>query len=102
MKIRTGDNVKIISGREKGKSGKVLQVFPKENKIVVEKLNIRFRHLRTQRSGKGQKVEFAAPLSVSNVMLVCPKCQKPTRAGHARLADGKKMRVCKKCKEQFA
>jgi len=102
MNIRTGDNVKIIAGREKGKTGKVMQSFPKELKVVVEKLNVRTRHLRAARGSKGQRVEFSAPLPVANVMLVCPKCAKPTRVGHAALADGKKVRVCKKCKEQFA
>jgi large subunit ribosomal protein L24 len=102
MKIRTGDNVKIIAGREKGKTGKVMQVFPKENSAVVEKLNVRVRHLRARGSSKGQRVEFSAPISVANIMLVCPKCTAPTRTGYASLADGKKVRVCKKCKEQFA
>ncbi len=94
--------MKVIAGREKGKTGKVMQVFPKENTAVVDKLNIRVRHLRTSRSSKGQRVEFSAPLSAANVMLICPKCAVPTRTGHAVLADGKKVRVCKKCKEQFA
>ncbi len=102
MKIRTGDNVKVIAGREKGKTGKVMQSFPKEMKVVVEKLNVRVRHLRAHGRNRGQRVEFSAPLPVANVMLVCPKCAKPTRVGRAALADGKKVRVCKKCKEQFA
>ena len=102
MKIRTGDNVKVIAGREKGKTGKVMQVFPKDDSVVVEKLNIRVRHLRARRSSKGQRVEFSAPISAANVMLVCPKCGAPTRVGNAKLADGKKVRVCKKCKEQLA
>ena len=102
MKVRTGDNVKVIAGRERGKSGKVMQVFPKENTVVVEKLNVRTRHLRARGSSKGQRVEFSAPISAANVMLICPKCAAPTRTGRAKLADGKKVRVCKKCKEQFA
>ncbi len=102
MKIRTGDNVKVIAGREKGKSGKVIQVFPKDGLIVVDKLNIRVRHLKARGQNKGQRVEFSSPLSSANVMLVCPKCSQPTRVGHAALADGKKVRVCKKCKEQIA
>lgn len=102
MKIRTGDNVKIIAGREKGKTGKVVQSFPEEGSVVVEHLNVRKRHLPARGSNKGQRVEFSAPLSAANVMLVCPKCSAPTRVGRAVLADGKKVRVCKKCKEQFA
>jgi large subunit ribosomal protein L24 len=88
MKVRTGDNVKVIAGREKGKTGKVMQVFPKGNTVVVEKLNIRIRHLRAHRSSKGQRVEFSAPISAANVMLICPKCAVPTRTVHAALADG--------------
>ena len=102
MKIRTGDNVKVIAGREKGKTGKVMQAFPKELKVVVEKLNVRARHLRASGKNRGQRVEYSAPLAVGNVMLICPKCAKPTRVGRVALADGKKVRVCKKCKEQFA
>ncbi len=102
MKIKTGDNVKAISGADRGKTGKIIQVFPKLNKIVVDKLNIRTRHLRATGKTKGQKVEYSAPLSVANVMLICPKCQKPTRVGRVALADGKKVRVCKLCKEQFS
>jgi large subunit ribosomal protein L24 len=102
MKIKTGDNVKAISGADRGKTGKVIQVFPKLRKVVVDKLNMRSRHLRANGKNKGQKVEYAAPLAAANVMLICPKCQKPTRVGQAALADGKKVRVCKHCKEQFS
>jgi len=102
MKIRTGDNVKVIAGREKGKTGKVMQSFPKEGKVVVEHLNTRTRHLKARQNSKGQRVEFSAPIAVANVMFVCPKCSAPTRTGKATLADGKKVRVCKKCKEQLA
>jgi large subunit ribosomal protein L24 len=102
MKIRTGDNVKIITGKEKGKTGKVVQTFPKEGKIVVEKLNIRVRHLPARGNNKGQRVEFSSPLSAANVMFVCPKCSAAARIGFAVIKDGKKVRVCKKCKEQIA
>lgn len=102
MKIRTGDNVKVIAGREKGKSGKVMQVFPEDERVVIEHLNVRTRHLPARGSSKGQRVEFSAPIAAANVMLVCPKCSAATRTGRVALADGKKVRVCKKCKEQFA
>jgi len=102
MNIRTGDNVKVTTGREKGKTGKVVQVFPKEGKVVVEHLNVRTRHLKARSNSKGQRVEFSAPFAAANVMLVCPKCSVPTRTGRVELTDGKKVRVCKKCKEQFA
>jgi large subunit ribosomal protein L24 len=102
MNIRTGDNVKVIAGREKGKTGKVMQVFPEEKKVVVEHLNVRTRHLKARGSSKGQRVEFSAPFAGANVMLICPKCSVATRTGRVALSDGKKVRVCKKCKEQFA
>jgi large subunit ribosomal protein L24 len=102
MNIRTGDNVKVIAGREKGKTGKVMQVFPKEGKVVVEHLNVRTRHLKARGASKGQRVEFSAPFAAANAMLICPKCSVATRTGRVELADGKKVRVCKKCKEQFA
>lgn len=99
MKIKTNDNVKIIAGKNRGKEGKVVQVFPKEGKIVVEGVNIMKKHLRPrQRGEKGQVVELAAPFSSSNAMLLCAKCGKPTRVGY-KLEGGKKIRVCKKCKE---
>jgi large subunit ribosomal protein L24 len=105
MKIKTKDQVKIIAGKDKGKSGKVQQVFPKENRASVEGLNLLVKHLRPNRQGeKGQRVEFAAPLNLTNLMLICPKCGKPTRVGFTTTVIGsgeakqtKKLRVCKKC-----
>jgi len=103
MMIRKGDNVKIIAGKDRGKTGKVTQAFPDLNKVVVEGLNQATKHLRTQKRGeKGQKIEYSSPLSVTNVLLVCPKCSKATRLGTKVLAEGgkdKKVRICKKCKE---
>jgi large subunit ribosomal protein L24 len=99
MKIKKGDNVKIVSGKERGKTGKVVQAFPNEGKIVVEGANKLFKHAKTRKAGqKGQKVEFFAPVPVVNVMLLCPKCAKPARVGYKVLEDGKKVRVCKACK----
>ncbi len=104
MKLKTGDNVRIMTGKDRGKAGKVVQVFPRLSRVVVEGLNLRKRHLRgTRRGEKGQLIEFAAPLASSNVMLVCPKCGKPTRVGakfvHEPTGKDKKLRVCKKCRE---
>lgn len=103
MRIRKGDNVKIIAGKDRGKTGKVMQAFPGLNKIVVEGANQATKHLRPQKRGeKGQKIEYSAPLSAANVKFICPKCNEPTRLGIKVLAeDGKdkKVRVCKKCKE---
>ncbi|MBI2640768.1 MAG: 50S ribosomal protein L24 [Candidatus Sungbacteria bacterium] len=98
MKIRKGDQVKIISGNDKGKQGKVLAVFSSKGKIVVEGLNIRKKHVRPKQQGKkGELVKIPAPLPVSRAMLVCPKCGKPTRVGSKINDPGRKARVCKKC-----
>lgn len=95
--IRKGDMVQIIAGREKGKTGKVLRVVRDSNRIVVEKLNVVKRHSRpTQKNPQGGIVEKEAPLSYSNVLLLCPKCNRGVRV--ARKVEGdKKIRVCKKC-----
>jgi large subunit ribosomal protein L24 len=106
MKIKKGDTVKILSGKDRAKSGKVLQVVKKGDGImvVVEGLNLRYKHLRARREReKGQRIMFPAPLDISNVMLVCPHCGKSTRVGYqvlekkTELKREKKQRVCKKC-----
>lgn len=100
MKIKKGDKVKIITGKDKNKQGKVLQVLPQKEKVVVEGLNLVIKHVRPRRAGeKGQRIQFPAPLHISNVMLVCPKCNKSTRVGYKILENKKKVRLCKKCKE---
>ena len=106
MKIKKNDTVKVIAGKDKGKSGKVIQVFPKLNKLVVEGLNIAHKHVRSNRQGdSGQKLEYSSPLSATNVMLVCSKCGEPTRVGYQthKGTDGKdkKVRACKKCGESI-
>ena len=99
MKIKTNDQVKIITGKDKGKTGKVLQVFPKRERVVVEGANMIKKHMKTQRKGeKGQTIELAGPIHVSNVVLICPKCSKETRVGYKTEANIKK-RQCKKCNE---
>jgi len=101
MKIKKNDLVKIISGNYKGSEGKVLKVFPETDRVIVEKVHLIKRHLRKQRGQvqQGGIVEKEAPIHVSDVMLVCPKCSKPTRVSISLLADGSKARQCKKCKE---
>jgi large subunit ribosomal protein L24 len=102
MKIKKGDIVKIIKGKDRGKTGKALQVRPSEQKITVEGLNLAVKHLRPRRSGeKGQRVQFPVPIPVSNVMLICPKCTRSMRVSRTFM-EGKKMRQCKKCKEIFS
>ena len=98
MHVKKDDMVKIIAGKERGKTGKVLRVFPATNRVVVESLNLIKRHTRpTQLNPEGGIVEKEAPLSVSNVMLVCGSCNEPTRTGVRLLEDGTKTRFCKKC-----
>ncbi len=100
MKIKSGDKIKIIAGKDRGKTGKVLQVFPSRNLVSVEGRNLLIKHLRPRKQGeKGQKIEFPAPFNLSNVMLVCPKCGKAARAGYKKLENKKKVRLCRKCKQ---
>jgi len=103
MKFIKGDKVKIVKGKDAGKTGKVIQIFPKERKVVVEGLNIYIKNVRPRKQGeKGQKVEFPAPMAGANVRLICPKCSKPTRVGYKALtgtSKKKKVRQCKKCNE---
>lgn len=101
MRIKKGDTVLIISGKDKGRKGKVLEAFPKNNKIVVEGMNIIKKHRRPRNEReKGQVVELSKPINVSNVKLICPKCSKPVRIGY-KVAEKAKYRVCKKCKQEL-
>jgi large subunit ribosomal protein L24 len=107
MKIKTGDTVQVLRGKNAGKSGKVTQVLRDREMVVVDGVNTMVKHLRSQRSGeKGQRIEFFGPLHVSKVALLCPKCNKPTRIGYSTTTgeDGttQKSRQCKKCNETFA
>ena len=98
MSIKTDDTVIVLSGKDKGKKGKVLAVMPKERKVIVEKVNIVSRHTKPRREGEeGGIIKKEAPIYACKVMRVCPKCSKPTRPASKVKADGKKVRVCKKC-----
>ena len=98
LTIRKNDTVLVIAGREKGKRGKVLFVVPARERVVVEHVNMVKRHQRpTQKLRQGGIIEREAPLHVSNVMLVCSKCDKPTRVGVRTLADDRRARVCRRC-----
>ena len=100
MKIKKGDNVRIMSGKDKGKTGKVMQVFPGEGKLVVDGVNKTVKHAKTRKEGeKGQKIDFFGPINASNVMLVDPKTGKPTRVGYKVMEDGRKVRMAKKSQE---
>ena len=100
-KIKKDDTVRIIAGKDKGKEGEVLVAKPAEGKVIVEGVAMVKKHQKpTQAGQQGGILEREAAIDVSNVMLVCPKCGKPTRVGHATV-DGKKVRVCKKCGANF-
>lgn len=103
MNIKKGDKVQILTGKDKGKTGKVMQVFPDGKRASVEGRNLLIKHMRPRREGEqGQRIEFPAAINLSNLMLVCPKCNKPSKTGH-KITKGekgdKKYRVCKKCEQ---
>jgi large subunit ribosomal protein L24 len=97
--IRKGDNVRVIAGKDAGKSGRVLSIDAKKNRVVVEHIAIMKRHTRPnpQKNIKGGIVEKEASINVSNVMVVCASCGKHTRIGHSVLSDGSKVRSCRRC-----
>jgi len=96
--VKTGDTVVVLSGKDKGKQGKVLSASPKDGMVVVEGVNIVSRHTKPRRQGEeGGIIKAPAAMRACKVMRVCPKCNKPTRPAHKLTADGKKVAVCKKC-----
>jgi len=98
MKIKKGDTVLIISGKDKGRTAKVLKVLPKERSILVEGINLKKKHVRPKRQGeKGQIIDVPSALEVSNIKIICPKCGKAARVGY-KIESDKKVRICKKCK----
>ncbi len=98
MSIKKDDTVIVLSGKDKGKKGKVLEVQPRDRKVIVEKINMVSRHTKPRREGEeGGIIKKEAPIYACKVMRVCPKCNKPTRPASKLQADGKKVRVCKKC-----
>ena len=99
-KVRKGDTVYILAGKDKDKQGKVSRVLPLKQRVVVDGLNIRKRHVKARKPGEQAGiVEFPAPMHVSNVAVVCAKCSRHTRVGFRFLADGAKVRFCKRCDE---
>ena len=97
MNIKKDDKVVVLSGKDKGKQGKILVSDPKANKVIVEGVNTATKHQKPRKQGEeGGIIKVETPIYVSKVQLVCPKCGKATRVGH-KIADGKKVRVCKKC-----
>ena len=96
MNFKTGDKVVVIAGKDKGKSGKILKTLAKENKVVVENVNVVKKHQKGNGQTPGGIVDMEAPIHASNVMIVDPKTKKPTRIGHSTDKNGKKIRVTKK------
>jgi large subunit ribosomal protein L24 len=102
--VRKNDLVEVIAGNDRGARGRILRAFPKTNRVVVEAVNIRKKHQRPMQAGRGQTqagiIQFEAPIHASNVMIVCPQCDAPTRIGINR-DGGIRTRVCKKCGEDI-
>jgi large subunit ribosomal protein L24 len=99
-RIRKDDQVMVVGGKEKGKTGRVTMVLPERGAVIVEKLNMVKRHQRpSQRHRHGGIIEKESPINISNVLLICDKCKKQVRMGRKTLDDGKKVRYCKKCGE---
>lgn len=102
--IKTGDTVKVLRGKDRGKTGKVSQLLLARDLVVVDGVNAMIKHLKSQQRGeKGQRIDFFGPIQISNVMLVCQKCNKPTRVAYKETTgeqgEKQKTRVCKKCNE---
>ena len=100
MQIRKNDSVMVIGGKERGKTGKVLRVLPDKETVIIERLNIVKRHSKPRGPQQaGGIIEKEAPIHASNVMFMCDKCNAPVRIGHKLLADGNKIRICRRCNE---
>jgi len=98
MKIRRGDLVLVLTGKDRGKRGRVKRVLPREERVIVEGINMVKKHRRPRgQMDQGGIIELEAPLHISNVMLVCPRCKEPTRVGYELLPEGGKARICKAC-----
>lgn len=105
QRIKRGDQVEVIAGKDKGVAGEVLRVLPKEQGVVIERVNIVKKHQRPMQAGRSQVqpgiIEFEAPIDWSNVMLICPQCGERTRVGFRMTEDDQKVRVCRKCGEDI-
>lgn len=100
LNIKKEDTVFVIAGKEKGKKGRVLFMLPSEDKLIIENINIVKKHMKPNKQyQQGGIIEKESAIHISNIMLVCPKCNKPTRLGNRLLEDGRKLRTCKKCRE---
>ena len=98
-RLKKGDMIKVITGKDKGKTGKILKTIREKNQVIVEKLNVIKRHKRPDAKGKGGILEKEGPINASNVMFLCSKCDAGVRVGYRILEEGGKVRVCKECHE---
>lgn len=102
LKVKKGDIVKVIAGNDRGRRGEVMRVFPQEQRVIVKGVNIITKHQRpTARQREGGIIEREAPIHLSNVLVICPVCDRPTRVGFTFTETGEKLRVCKQCGESF-
>ncbi len=100
MRVRTGDNVLVIAGRDKGKTGRVERNLPRDGRVVVEGVNVVTKHMRGQPGVRqAGRIQFEAPIHVSNVVLICNKCNQPTRSRTTFLETGARVRSCTRCQE---
>ncbi len=100
MKIRRGDLVLVRAGKDRGKRGRIKRVLPKKEQVIVEGVNLVKKHRRPRgQMDQGGIIELEAPLHVSRVMLICPRCKEPTRVGYELLPEGGKVRICKACRQ---
>ncbi len=101
MKIRKGDKVRVIYGKDKGREGVVEKVYKKARKVLIPGINIYKKHIKkSEQFPQGGVVEIPRPIDISKVMLICPKCGKPTRVGY-KISGGQKFRICKKCQSRI-
>ncbi len=102
MKIKTGDTVYVLSGKDKGRRGRVIRVMPRENRIIVDGINLVTKHQKPRTATqKGSRIQKPAPIFASKVMLVCPHCDQPTRVRRVRGENNRWFRVCKRCHEMI-
>lgn len=99
MKLRLNDKVVVITGKDKGKTGLITKILRKQDRVIVEKVNMRTKHIKKTTERAGEKITYEAPIHVSNVMLICPQTNKRTRIGYKKTKDGKKVRISKKSNE---
>ncbi len=101
MKLKINDKVVVITGKDKGKEGKIIKILRKQNKVVVEKVNMRTKHIKKTQNKAGEKITFEAAIDASNVMLICPQSGKRTRIGYKKTEKGKKERISKKSNQSI-